>query len=78
VEVGAAETDRRDTHAYVVAARRDNRNVAKLNPAHVNEYSGEHRNRLRATGYGLLARQALSWGRASALQRPDRPAGCSP
>ena len=38
VEVGAAETDRGDTHAHIVAAGRDDRNVAKLDPAHVDEY----------------------------------------
>ena len=58
VEVGAAETDRGHAHAYVVAAWRDDRNVAKLNPAHVNEYGGEHKNRLRAAGYRLRARLA--------------------
>jgi hypothetical protein len=42
VEVGAAETDGRHAHAYIVAAGRDDRNVAKLDLAHVSEYGGAH------------------------------------
>ena len=55
MEVGPAQPDGRDAYAHVVWPGRGDRNVTNLDPAHVEEYSGAHKeeapgSRLQAAG----------------------------